>query len=141
MPAQAISLGYERRNIDEFINILVSHKVKKVLDVREAPTSRRKDFRKSALSEYLREFGIDYVHLRLAGNPHRKEKEDIEHCLQLYARYLNKNHNVIELVAAELRGKSVAVLCYEREHKKCHRSVLLAAVCQHSHSIKVITVD
>ena len=141
MPVQVISLGYERRDIDELVNILVSYNVRKLLDVREAPISRRKDFCKNVLSEYLKGVGIEYIHILSAGNPHRKDKKDIKRCLQLYAKYLGKNPAVIELVATELNGKSVAVLCYERDHERCHRSVLLDEVRKHGYSIKIVSVD
>jgi uncharacterized protein (DUF488 family) len=138
MSAKIVSLGYERRSIDEVLNILASHKVVKLLDIRELPLSRRKGFSKNALSAHLEEAGIQYCHIRAAGNPHRKEKDDIKHCLRKYARYLQNNPAIIETIAAELSKKPVAVLCYEREHRNCHRSILLEALRQHGHPIQVI---
>lgn len=141
MPMQIVSLGYERRSINEVVTILASHNVVKLLDVRELPISRRKGFSKNALSSILENAGIEYCHIRAAGNPHRKEKANIKHCLELYDRYLMDNPTVIETVVAELSKRPVAILCYERDHHNCHRSILLEAIRQHGLSIEVIQTD
>ena len=137
MPAKIVSLGYERRSIDELVGILSGYGVAKLLDIRELPLSRRKGFSKSTLSVHLEEAGIEYLHLRAAGNPYRKHKASIGRCLQLYTRYLEKNPEIVEALALELSNKPIAVFCYEREHECCHRSILLKAL-QCGHSVKVI---
>lgn len=123
-----ISVGYERRSPEEFLAIMVENGVSKVLDVRELPLSRRKGFSKSALSALLREAGIDYVHFKKGGNPHRKLKFDIEHCLSMYAKHLSEHPSILSSFVEELAEDCVAVLCYEREHNLCHRSVLVKKV-------------
>lgn len=138
MIAKIISLGYERRSIGELLGILADHKVVKLLDIRELPLSRRKGFSKSTLSAHLQEVGIEYCHIQIAGNPYRKEKDDIQHCLQQYAHYLQENPAVLETIVAEFAEKPIAVFCYEREHKNCHRSILLETLSQHGHLINVI---
>lgn len=103
--------------------------------------SRRKDFNKKALQTMLDGAGIEYLHLRPAGNPHRKERQDLERCLQLYQAYLSKNPEVLDLVAAELSDGPVAFLCYERQHYSCHRSVLLKNLHERGHLIHVLRVE
>ena len=137
-----LSVGYERRSVDELIELLSGFDVILLLDVREAPFSRRTEFRKNVLAARLLEAGIDYQHLQAAGNPYRKKKVNITECLSLYAKYLKSNPDVVDLVAAQLGNGPVAMLCYERQHEDCHRSVLLDALTeQASHRLNVVCVD
>jgi uncharacterized protein (DUF488 family) len=126
--AAVISIGYEGRTPAELIALLIRHRVRKVVDIRELPLSRRKGFSKTPLSAALRTAGIEYRHLRAAGNPHRRLKADTVRCLALYARHLAKHPEVVGLVKEQLIDGRVAVLCFERSHDACHRSRLLAAL-------------
>ncbi len=136
-----VSVGYERRSVHELVEILESYEVGKLLDIRQTPISRRKGFSKIALASSLEDAGILYLHLRAAGNPYYKEKESIELCLRHYAYYLTNNPEIVETFAMELSRKTVAVLCYERQHDCCHRSILLDAVRQSGRRVKVIKVE
>jgi uncharacterized protein (DUF488 family) len=136
-----VSIGYEGRTPAEFIALLVAHKVTKVIDVRELPLSRRKGFSKTPLSARLKSAGIDYRHVRAAGNPHRHLKADPARCLAMYTAHLKKHPEVIELVGDELQQPGrVAVLCFEREHKACHRSRLLDAI-NRSQRVQVVRIE
>ncbi len=139
--ATVVSVGYERRSVEDLIAVLVAHGVEKLLDVRELPLSRRRGFSKRALSASLGEAGIEYLHLRAAGNPHRQLKADVEHCLQLYRNHLGENPEVVEAVGSEISDRTVAMLCYERDHDCCHRSVLLSALAQHGQALEVIRAE
>ena len=125
MSYKVISIGYQRRSIDELIAILRDYHIKKVIDVREMPISRRVAFRKNVLKSYLSAAGIQYQHVKDAGNPYRKVQGDFEYCMGLYSSYLADRPSVIEQISAELSGDPVAIFCYEREHDKCHRSILI----------------
>lgn len=136
-----VSVGYERRTIENLVEVLAHKHVGKLLDVREAPMSRRKDFNKKALQATLEEAGIEYRHLRTAGNPHRKETTDVERCLRLYQDYLSRHPEVLDIVAEELNDGPVAFLCYERLHGSCHRSVLLRSLSERGHRLHVVRVE
>lgn len=136
-----VSVGYERRSLEDLVSVLHAHGVQKLLDVREAPVSRRKGFGKRLLSARLDEAGIKYRHLKIAGNPHRRLKEDVGRCLKLYEEHLWDNPHVVETVGEEMQGRAIAMLCYEREHHCCHRSVLLEALAQEGHDFKLIAVE
>lgn len=64
-----VSVGYEGRDIDGFVDELAAAGVDLVADVRLNPVSRKPGFSKTRLSEALAEVGIGYVHLRSLGNP------------------------------------------------------------------------
>lgn len=136
-----VSVGYERRTLHQLISILEENRVGKLLDIREAAMSRRREFNKGALVSKLTSAGIEYKHLRSAGNPHRKEKADLERCLKLYRSYLRKNREVLDAVMEELDEAPVAFLCYERHHNNCHRSVLVDMLHETGHEFQVIKIE
>jgi uncharacterized protein (DUF488 family) len=138
MSASIVSIGYEGRTLSELVALLLAHHVQKVVDIRELPLSRRKGFSKTPLSKTLRDAGIDYQHLRIAGNPHRRLKADTARCLALYSQHIAAHPEVVDVVSAALETPSVAVLCFERRHDACHRSPLLEAVKQAHHPSKTI---
>jgi uncharacterized protein (DUF488 family) len=123
-----VSIGYEGRTPDGLIAVLQEQRVERVIDVRELPLSRRRGFSKTALAERLAAAGIEYRHLRVAGNPHRQHRANPAKCLALYERHLKSHPEVIDAVTAEAQGRHVALLCVERHHDHCHRSRLLRAL-------------
>lgn len=127
-PSAVISIGYEGRTPAELIDLLIANGVRKVLDVRELPLSRRKGFSKTPLSITLKAAGIAYQHIRAAGNPHRQLKAQTARCLALYSKHLSNHPEVLDVVDEAMTGGPVAVLCFERAHEACHRSRLLAAL-------------
>jgi uncharacterized protein (DUF488 family) len=101
--------------------MLSSARVDRVIDIRALPLSRRRGFSKTPLSTALAESDIDYVHLRAAGNPFRKEGVA---GFARYAAHLRQSPEVIAEVLAAAKGHRAALLCVEAEPAECHRSVL-----------------
>ena len=120
------TIGYAGKALDTFMKELLDAQVDRVVDVRALPLSRRKGFSKTPLSEALTGKGIEYVHLREAGNPFREQKGDLETTLGLYAAHLDTNPEVIVKVEAAIAGHRAALLCYEANASECHRSVIVS---------------
>lgn len=118
------TVGYAGRTLDEFITTLLRARIERVVDVRALPLSRRKGFSKSPLRQALVAAGIEYVHLKVAGNPHRSAKGDIERCLALYSAHVDANPDVIEAVEDAVSNKRSVLLCVEETAHGCHRSVI-----------------
>ena len=128
------TIGYEATTMAEFLAALTEAGVKRVIDVRALPLSRRPGFSKSPLRAALAEKGIDYVHLKALGTPaegrsaaRAGRQDDLE---RIYAGQLALPEAMVQAeqmreLAAE---KASALLCYEREPGGCHRSLLIAAV-------------
>lgn len=133
-----VSVGYEKRSPEDLVSVLRNLKVTKLIDVRELPISRRKGFSKSALIEVLSTAGIEYFHLRVAGNPFRKEKHDVALCLSKYRKHVTENPTVVSAMLEAAGNSTVAVLCFERDHSCCHRSVLLEEVERSGHKLKLV---
>ena len=128
------TIGYESTTVPEFIAALQSAGVKRVIDVRAVPNSRRPGFSKTPLRNALAEEGIDYVHLRALGTPadgraaaRAGRHEDLE---RIYAGQLELPEAIAQ--GAQMvdlaREEPSALLCYEREPSGCHRKLLLGAV-------------
>src|SRR3954471_22699032 len=80
------TIGYEGRALDELLAILRANKIDRLIDVRDLPLSRRRGFSKTPLGNAARDAGIEYVHLREAGNPYRRIKDEIPRD-ELLAKY------------------------------------------------------
>src|SRR5689334_24936877 len=61
--------GYQGHNIETFLDLLVSHGVEQLIDVRQLPFSRKPDFSKKRLTAHLASVGIAYTHLAALGTP------------------------------------------------------------------------
>ena len=128
------TIGYEGTTVPEFIAALELAKVRRVIDVRALPLSRRPGFSKTALGGALAEAGIEYVHLKALGTPADGRAAarvgryaDME---RIYAGQLElpeamaQSGEMLELA----REKPTALLCMEREPAHCHRTLLLRSV-------------
>src|SRR3954469_4970428 len=63
------TIGYEAATMEDFLIALTDAGVKRVIDVRALPLSRRPGFSKTALKGALEEAGIEYLHLKALGTP------------------------------------------------------------------------
>lgn len=127
------TIGYEGATQAEVIAALERAGVRRVIDVRQLPLSRRPGFSKSSLRASLAEHGIDYVHLRALGTPKpgrdaakRGDRVTLEavYAVQLDLPEAQAEAAKMRALAAEVPS---ALLCYERDACVCHRTLLLAA--------------
>ncbi|NEB04259.1 DUF488 family protein [Streptomyces sp. SID13726] len=130
-PGGIWSVGYEGRDIDSFVACVREAQIDAVVDVRLTPISRKPGFSKTRLREALHGAGIDYVHLRALGNPKDNRAPFWEGRLE-EGRARFRSLLVAEEAEAELTqlaglvGTSrVAVLCFEQDARRCHRTVVL----------------
>jgi uncharacterized protein (DUF488 family) len=129
---QLFTIGYEGRALDELIAILCANKIDRVIDIRDLPLSRRRGFSKTPLGNALASAGIEYVHMREAGNPYRKLKDAMprDELLAKYKTHIAGARDAVKNVAGQARGHRTALLCYEAEPSQCHRSILGAHVAR-----------
>ena len=123
------TIGYEGRDIEEFIDQLKGQNVTRLIDVREIPISRKKGFSKSALRERLNNENIDYVHMKSLGSPssiRNKLKLDwnYDRFFESYSNYLSTNVDIIEEIHEYISDGTNCIMCFERAAEKCHRSVV-----------------
>lgn len=127
-----LTIGYERREQDDLVALLVEHGVDVLVDVRATPRSRRPGLSKRALAAALDGAGITYRHERALGVP-REEREavragDAEVIARIERRLEGEARPRIAAVVALAHEHTVALLCYERAETDCHRRLVAAAV-------------
>ena len=139
------TIGYEGATMAGFIATLQAAGVRRVIDVRALPLSRRPGFSKSPLAASLGEAGIDYVHLKALGTPKRgrdaAKKGDVATLTAVYDEQLELPEAQAQaaIMLALAAEKPSALLCYERDPCHCHRTLLLQAVGEGAEVVDLFT--
>ena len=137
------TVGYEQTPAKAVLDELAQAGVKLLVDVRAVAASRRPGFSKKQLSAGLDERGISYLHLRGLGTP--KNGRDaarggrFEELHRIYAAHLKTaqaRKEMDELSSLVMKSGPVCILCYERDHKQCHRQ-WIAEVIQDRDQVKI----
>jgi len=128
------TIGYEGAALNDFVRTLKEAKIDILLDVRELPMSRRKGFSKTALGGALTETGISYRHEKKLGSPktirHQlREDGNYSRFFHDFDQHLGEQSGLLETLAEELKG-NVALMCYEKDHKECHRRSVANALAE-----------
>ena len=131
---EVFTLGYEKRTFEEFLRVLREERIDVVVDVRDVPWSHKPGFSKRPLSEALAAAGLEYVHAGFAGNPKalRSTARDNDEAIRLYAKLLKSHPEILgrmdELLDPLLAaGQRACLICFERDPRDCHRSLLATA--------------
>ena len=123
------TIGYQRHDINTFIDELKGHDVSVVIDVRGYPRSRRRCFSKHQLKKALKSEGIDYIHLKALGVPYvmRMKYKDTRDLAQLFEEYsycLARAQDQLEVIKTLSKSFNVCLMCYEEDPMECHRYVI-----------------
>lgn len=121
------TIGYERADLSTLIDTLKHADVDILLDVRAAPHSRRQGFSKKELARALEDAGMEYRHEGELGVPKPlrdkvRSDGDYDDFFDQYARLLEGREQLMRDLAQSLDG-SVVLMCYERDHRICHRQM------------------
>ncbi len=125
------TIGYEGATQDDLIGALEGAGVRRLIDVRQLPLSRRPGLSKTPLKTALAEHVIDYVHLKALGTPPagreaaRRGRHD--EMARIYHGTLAEPAAIVavEQLRALAEEAPSALLCFEREPAHCHRQVLI----------------
>jgi uncharacterized protein (DUF488 family) len=122
------TIGYEQTPAKSVLDELEQAGVKLLVDVRAVASSRRPGFSKSQLAAGLDERGIAYLHLRGLGTPKEgrlaARAGQYDTLEKIYAKHLKTpqaKEELEELSALVKKSGPVCILCYERDHRHCHR--------------------
>src|SRR3954463_10156474 len=141
--SKLFTIGYEQTPAQSVLDELERTGVKLLVDVRAVASSRRPGFSKNQLAAGLAARGISYLHLRGLGTPKegreaaRSGKFDLLH--KIYAKHLKTPHakeELDELSALVKKSGPVCILCYERDHRQCHRQ-WIADIIEERDGVKV----
>ena len=124
------TIGYEGTTIGSVVTTLKDAGVGLLIDVRAVPQSRKPGFSKRQLAAALDEAGIGYVHLQALGTP--KPGRDAvraghpERMETIFREHMTSDRSRAELVQAKVlaRERPSCLLCFERDHKTCHRRLV-----------------
>ena len=128
MLTNLFTIGYEGATLADFLRQLKNAGVSVLVDVRELPLSRRRGFSKSSLASLLEEHGIQYMHKRELGAPREirnglRDTGDYTTYFKRFNAYLKTQGEALEHLVDECVG-AVALMCFERNPKECHRSAV-----------------
>jgi uncharacterized protein (DUF488 family) len=126
---ELLTIGYEGRAIDEFVDRLKQFNITRLIDVREIPLSRKPGFSKTSLRERLEDENIEYVHVKALGSPSHirnklKTDSDYDYFFKAYGKYLSQNMEVIKEVYQFISDGINCIMCFERSPEKCHRTAV-----------------
>lgn len=130
------TIGYEQAPLAKVIDTLKAAGVEVLIDVRAVAASRRAGFSKGILSASLEAEGIEYVHLRDLGTPKEgrmaARRGATAEMTEIFEAHLAEPGAQVQLAkAVEIaRGRKAALLCYEADHRGCHRKIVAERMCE-----------
>lgn len=131
------TVGFTRKNMREFAELLTACKINRVVDIRLRPISQYSGFAKQEDLEFLLELlNIDYLHLPiLAPDNYLLDKYHKDYDWQFYEKRfkeLLKERNIDELLIKVCNSSgNICFLCAEDLPEKCHRRL----VAEHAKSL------
>lgn len=134
--AAAVStIGYEGHTLESFLNTLIRSGITLLCDVRRNPISRKYGFSKKTLSNGCAGVGIGYEHLPELGiaSEQRQSLKTQSDYDALFARYERESLPQQGQALARIQqwvqsGERLALTCYERLPRQCHRHCVAEAL-------------
>lgn len=129
-PAEAgiVTLGYEGRNLDQFLLILKGNNIRRLIDVRNNPFSLKPGYSKNQLAKSLEATGISYLHLPELGIESRRRKnltkKGMASLFRTYEQELDSKMAALTRIKNLAQKERVALMCFEADATECHRSVI-----------------
>ncbi len=126
--------GYEQHaDASSLIDTLRAAGVRRLVDVRELPLSRRRGFSKTALAAALATANIEYEHVRELGNPKAyrelyRSGRVAEGARRYRAHLHNGSYPALVRVTDMICEAPTCLLCFEAAHEVCHRAVIIDAL-------------
>lgn len=124
------TIGYEGKDIDAFLNILIKNEITLLIDVRKNAFSMNFSFTKNKLMNYLEKTGIKYIHTPELGidGELRESLSTMNDYQNLFKQYeattLIDNYEYVKRIAKWGEEKRVALMCFEANKNMCHRGVI-----------------
>lgn len=130
-----VTLGYEGRSVEGYLDQMLRDGVTLLCDVRRNPLSRRYGFAKKTLANGCENVGIRYEHLPELGiaSSERKGLEtqaDYDALFETYERTSlpRQGAALARIRAWVVAGERVALTCFERLPHQCHRHCVAEAL-------------
>ncbi len=134
------TIGYEGKDIDQFLNALISNNIGLLIDIRRNPFSMNFIYIKDALMKKLKDVSIDYLHIPELGieSEERKNlntKADYEELFAKYRQTLPIKEVYINRIIELGTTKRIALLCFEADCNFCHRGEVAKVIKSRKHEV------
>lgn len=123
------TIGYEGLSLEQYIKRLILNDVHTLCDVRKNAYSQKYGFSKSTLEKACKGVSINYIHVPQLGIESDKRQDlrsqrDYDILFDEYEKTtLKENREALLFVRTILdKDKRVALTCFEKDPKQCHRS-------------------
>lgn len=131
------TIGHSNTDIDTFTELLHTHGITCVIDVRSAPYSRHvPHFNRSELHRALEASGIRYLYMGDALGGRIQDKEGIRSRTYSRAAADPTFTSGIETLLKRAGEGKTAVMCAEKDPNRCHRRHLISAYLD-EHGVEV----
>ncbi|HEY0206321.1 MAG TPA: DUF488 domain-containing protein [Acetobacteraceae bacterium] len=133
-PPSLRTIGYEASTFGLVRDTLAAAGVRLLVDVRALAGSRKPGFSKRQLAAGLAEVGIGYVHLQPLGTPKpgrdAVRRGDVATMHRLFLEHMTADRPQSALTEAVtlVRSTPSCLLCFERDHRTCHRTLVAEMV-------------
>jgi uncharacterized protein (DUF488 family) len=134
------TIGYEQRDIDNFLDAAIQNGIDMIVDVRKNAFSMNFSFAQKKLKSYLEGAKIEYVHMPELGieSEDRKNlntKKDYDILFEGYRKRLpSKRAHINELIGLG-KEKKIALLCFEKDVEYCHRGQIADELRNLEHNV------
>jgi len=145
-PVIVMTVGHSTRTIEAFIQLLRAHGVKRVIDVRTVPRSRRNpQFSRDALGKRLHSARIHYRHLKALGGLRHAHRDSQNlgwrnTSFRGFADYMQtaEFEKGLEKLIKLAKQEPAAMMCAEAVPWRCHRSLIADALLARGISVEHI---
>ena len=140
------TIGHSNHSWENFLKLLLRHRIDEVADVRSSPYSRYvAHFNHDKLQQALEDIGVGYAFLggELGGRPADRSCYDADGQVQ-YGRVAQTGafDDGIRRVIRRADDCRITLLCTEKEPLECHRTLLVArALTKHEVTVEHILAD
>jgi len=130
------TIGHSNRTLEEFVEMLHTHQIVHLIDVRSIPKSRRVPwFNANDLATALRKDEIAYTHMPALGGLRHTTKSSINTAWENasfrgYADYMQTPEFYLALKSLNQlvkKGNRIVIMCAEAVPWRCHRSLIADA--------------
>jgi uncharacterized protein (DUF488 family) len=143
-PVRLYTVGHGARSAEDFVGLLASSEVQRLVDVRTAPGSRRHpQFGRDALAASLSRAGIEYAWRKDLGG-FRRPRPDSPHTalrgdgFRGYADYMDSAAftEALAWLVETSRGRVTSIMCAESLWWRCHRRMIADALTAAGHDVR-----
>jgi hypothetical protein len=138
------TIGYEGIPLEAYLNKLIKHDIKLLLDVRKNAKSMKYGFSKNQLSNACDGIGIEYRHMPEVGieSDKRTELNEQSDYDALFEDYKSTTLNSTISYQKEIAGlvhnyERIALTCFEENICQCHRKPLSESIVSHDTSLLI----